>query len=206
MTAQSPTNHIVVATAADPNADTPPSHSALDWHTLKTARCNVLVTGIADAVERSLAALLPHLEQPVWCWTLDTVLPSTGDVRTLIIRNVDALSVNQQRELSSWLEQSAGARTRVVSTTTVPLFALVAAGLFVDALYYRLNTLLLDTHCQPCCNEVTEVAATIGDVRAVAHRAYRLYRERGCLHGHDVDDWLQAERELRASPTPSQRH
>lgn len=31
----------------------------------------------------------------------------------------------------------------------------------------------------------------------VARRAYDLYLARGCEHGHDVDDWLQAERELR---------
>ena len=27
-------------------------------------------------------------------------------------------------------------------------------------------------------------------------RAYQIYFERGGAHGHDVDDWLQAEREL----------
>jgi DUF2934 family protein len=31
----------------------------------------------------------------------------------------------------------------------------------------------------------------------IAHRAYELYMQRGGEHGHDVDDWLQAERELR---------
>jgi len=31
----------------------------------------------------------------------------------------------------------------------------------------------------------------------IARRAYALYLARGCEHGHDVDDWLQAERELR---------
>ena len=35
----------------------------------------------------------------------------------------------------------------------------------------------------------------------VARRAYDLYLERDCEHGHDVDDWLQAERELRATST-----
>jgi hypothetical protein len=35
----------------------------------------------------------------------------------------------------------------------------------------------------------------------VARRAYDLYLARGCEHGHDVDDWLQAEQELRASST-----
>ena len=33
----------------------------------------------------------------------------------------------------------------------------------------------------------------------IAHRAYDLYLARGCEHGHDVDDWLQAERELRGT-------
>jgi hypothetical protein len=30
----------------------------------------------------------------------------------------------------------------------------------------------------------------------VARRAYEIYRARGYDHGHDLDDWLQAEREL----------
>ena len=33
----------------------------------------------------------------------------------------------------------------------------------------------------------------------VARRAYELYLARNCQHGHDVDDWLQAERELRGA-------
>jgi hypothetical protein len=35
---------------------------------------------------------------------------------------------------------------------------------------------------------------TDGDI---AKRAFELYCERGCQDGHDVDDWLQAERELQ---------
>ena len=31
----------------------------------------------------------------------------------------------------------------------------------------------------------------------VARRAYDLYLARGCEPGYDVDDWLQAERDLR---------
>ena len=31
----------------------------------------------------------------------------------------------------------------------------------------------------------------------VARRAYDLYLSRGREHGHDEEDWLQAERELR---------
>ena len=36
--------------------------------------------------------------------------------------------------------------------------------------------------------------------RDVARRSYELYLARGCEHGHDVDDWLQAERELHTDP------
>ena len=31
----------------------------------------------------------------------------------------------------------------------------------------------------------------------IARRAYELYEGRGGEHGHDLDDWLQAERELQ---------
>jgi hypothetical protein len=33
----------------------------------------------------------------------------------------------------------------------------------------------------------------------IARRAYDLYLARGREHGHDVDDWLQAERDLRGT-------
>ena len=32
---------------------------------------------------------------------------------------------------------------------------------------------------------------------AIAQRAYDLYQQRGCTDGHDLEDWLQAEREMR---------
>jgi hypothetical protein len=32
---------------------------------------------------------------------------------------------------------------------------------------------------------------------AVARRAYEIYQRRGGNHGADLDDWLEAERELR---------
>jgi hypothetical protein len=32
---------------------------------------------------------------------------------------------------------------------------------------------------------------------AIARRAYGFFEERGREHGHDLDDWLRAEQELR---------
>jgi DUF2934 family protein len=45
-------------------------------------------------------------------------------------------------------------------------------------------------------------------VEAIARRAYELFLARGEQHGHDLDDWLEAEREFaelaRAAPkTPA---
>jgi hypothetical protein len=37
----------------------------------------------------------------------------------------------------------------------------------------------------------------------IRQRAYQLYEQRGCEHGHDVEDWLIAEREM-ARPEASQ--
>jgi hypothetical protein len=33
----------------------------------------------------------------------------------------------------------------------------------------------------------------------IARRAFEIYCQRGAQHGRDMDDWLQAERELRGS-------
>ncbi len=30
----------------------------------------------------------------------------------------------------------------------------------------------------------------------IRERAYQLYEERGCEHGHDLEDWLTAEAEI----------
>jgi hypothetical protein len=43
------------------------------------------------------------------------------------------------------------------------------------------------TLCSPSCDQI-------------AARAYQIYLGRGCQQGHDLDDWLQAEYELRQLP------
>jgi len=42
----------------------------------------------------------------------------------------------------------------------------------------------------------TNRPSELGD-GAIARRAYELYCARGCEDGHDVEDWLTAEREMR---------
>lgn len=46
-------------------------------------------------------------------------------------------------------------------------------------------------------NPGTQPAPAV-DADAIARRAYEIYQSRGCVHGGDVEDWLQAERELKS--------
>jgi hypothetical protein len=41
----------------------------------------------------------------------------------------------------------------------------------------------------------------VNDPDAVARRAYEIYQSRGGNHGADLDDWLEAERQLRRGPS-----
>ena len=36
----------------------------------------------------------------------------------------------------------------------------------------------------------------------IAQRAFELYQKRGCLPGHESEDWLEAEKQLSAEPGP----
>ena len=42
-------------------------------------------------------------------------------------------------------------------------------------------------------------APSLEDIR---QRAYELHLESGCSHGRDLDDWLEAERELQEKQQP----
>jgi Protein of unknown function (DUF2934) len=50
---------------------------------------------------------------------------------------------------------------------------------------------------QPQATGVVAPAQVSSDLRAViAERAYELYKKRGGQNGHELDDWLEAEREV----------
>ena len=60
----------------------------------------------------------------------------------LILRNVEALTAEQQMELSRWLDSRPG--VPVVSVTSSSVFPLVGNGTFSERLYYRLNMIVED--------------------------------------------------------------
>lgn len=56
----------------------------------------------------------------------------------------------------------------------------------------------------PAVESPTAVAIASGVTESdIARRAFELYCDRGGEDGHDVDDWLNAERELRDASTSS---
>lgn len=48
-------------------------------------------------------------------------------------------------------------------------------------------------------NEISQLSNLGSQERTdeiIRMRAYQLFQQRGCEHGHDLDDWLQAEAEI----------
>ena len=54
------------------------------------------------------------------------------------------------------------------------------------------------TRRRTTANRKTTKASTVVS-NQIAERAYALFLERGMQHGHDLEDWLQAEQELQPS-------
>ena len=47
------------------------------------------------------------------------------------------------------------------------------------------------------------ISCVLNNVKGrIARRAYESFVERGSVHGHELDDWLNAERELIIKPVP----
>lgn len=114
-----------------------------EWRIASEHSCNVLLEGAVTATDAVLRLLQPHIRAPiVWHWPHAPLDLPGGQTRALILRDAASLSRDDQRRLFEWMNDT-GSRTRIISTTARPLFALVAAGLFDTALHYRLNVLLL---------------------------------------------------------------
>ena len=134
---------------------------------------NLLLIGVniagRDRVEASLGGLGPVSR---WEPGEQLVLPPAADTGTLILHEVGSLTHDDQVRLLAWLDQSAG-RTRVVSTASASLFARVEAGLFIDRLYYRLNTVSLNV-------------APGSDIRTASRRGERQASTRDSETGYGV--------------------
>lgn len=128
-------------TDADETADAIP---AVELRRLISAGSNVLVRGEKSATTATVVALSADLSMPLvtWIGSATAALP-TLDRGTVVLQDVDCLDLSAQHDLLEWLNDRGG-RVRVISTAQLDLFDLVTAGEFLDPLYYRLNTILID--------------------------------------------------------------
>ena len=110
---------------------------------LTTVRPNVHVIGPVALVEDMLSTITAMLLTPVCYWTSDVPLSTLGAERTVVIRDVATWCLDPQEALLTWLSQP-GRRPQIIATSSIKIFPLVTQGLFLEALYYRLNTILLD--------------------------------------------------------------
>ena len=109
---------------------------------LYTVRPNMLVIGPVALVEAMLSTTAMLLT-PVCYWTSDVPLSTLGAERTVVIRDVATWCLDRQEALLTWLSQP-NRRPQIIATSSIKIFPLVTQGLFLEALYYRLNTILLD--------------------------------------------------------------
>jgi hypothetical protein len=108
------------------------------------ANANLLLRGGRRAVTDALDRVSPMFASPRIEWRpgRPLVLPVELAGGTLVLREIGALTRDDQRYLDEWATQSAPA-TRIVSTTSRSMVPLIDNGVFMERLYYRLNTVLV---------------------------------------------------------------
>lgn len=111
----------------------------------KAHRPNVLVE-CQDGGARAVVWRLTQTGVPPICHCVLPGALALPDVRqgTLLLENVTALTAAQQQDLHAWLADGS-AQMQVVSVATESLPAAVHDGRFLEALYYRLNIVRVDT-------------------------------------------------------------
>ena len=115
---------------------------ASDWQALVATRANAVVIGHEDAALRVWTAVWPTLQKPIYWVEADRLSLPRQPAGTLILQGAHTLTASAQQQVFDWLDRDAHA-TRVLTTTPQALFPLVEGGTFLEALYYRLNMLLL---------------------------------------------------------------
>jgi hypothetical protein len=113
-------------------------------------RVNLLLVGPDEAIEKILETVRPDIREPIAVWRRGErfLLPPATWRGTMILRDVEALGLEDQGRLLTWLERVAG-QTQVVSTASAPLLSRIESGAFLDTLYYRLNTIYMDVSARP---------------------------------------------------------
>jgi hypothetical protein len=111
---------------------------------LTHAACpNALLIGPDDMAGAFVALLLPRLQPPFSHCERSFAAAICGFERgTLVIWSVERLDASEQRHLLAFLDRQRG--VQILSVAGTSLFEHVQRGAFLEELYYRLNTVLID--------------------------------------------------------------
>jgi hypothetical protein len=112
----------------------------LQSFTSATHRPNLLITCDDAGPEAVIGQLQELCASPFHRMALPgrLSLPAFG-CRTLVLHDVSALTLTQQVALYDWISHDRSG-LQIVSVTQAPLRSFVAKGLFLECLFYRLNT------------------------------------------------------------------
>ena len=124
------------ATAALPRSD-------IELSVMRRLHPNVLLIGSQQSNERALSELLPVCRTPVYQPNPEFELPIV-EGGTIVLRRVEVLRPHRQRALHEWFSRELG-RIQVITLASAQLFQRVSAGAFLEDLFYRLNTMTLQT-------------------------------------------------------------
>ena len=96
------------------------------------------------SVQVVISSLLPCVQSPIQYWDPLVIRePVASGYGTLVVWELDRCDAEQQQWLLTWLS-TRPEPAQVISTASSHLFARVAYGAFLDALYYRLNTVRVE--------------------------------------------------------------
>ena len=117
----------------------------VDCELANRAGVNLLIMGPSAATRRVVDRLRPSLRGPVVAVRpgQTTVLMRGDALGTLVLDNIEAYGLNEQRHILARLE-SGNDRPRVISTASRAIVPLINRGLFLEDLYYRLNTVCVE--------------------------------------------------------------
>jgi hypothetical protein len=111
------------------------------------------VVGSSNVARAAMTALLPYLSQPVSQYDRGVSRPPLVKAQgTLVVWNVDMLDRLEQRRLFDVIEDHR--RLVIMSVTPSGLFERVQRGEFIEALYYRLNTVRV--HAETLLRQITD--------------------------------------------------
>jgi len=113
---------------------------------MEMPRVNMLLVGRAEIVRLVLRTLLVCARKPIIRWSPGEalVLPTGERSGTLVLCEVGSLGMREQIQLLEWSAR-VSRHTQTICTASAPLLPRIAAGHFNESLYYRLNTVYLDT-------------------------------------------------------------